>query len=100
MNLFLKSKYITTTVMFKICSYKKLLNSREYFAYVVQKIKRLAPGFLVFGSLIIIGKAIFSNYVFVDHMNENILEAFYFLLISPAASGAGSLWYVYVLLEF
>lgn len=80
-------------------TYKPISTTSEYFTWATKKIHRLAPGFLIFGSLIILGKKAAINCVYVDNPSISFLSDFYYLLIDPIKSPASSLWYIYVLIE-
>jgi fucose 4-O-acetylase-like acetyltransferase len=64
---------------------------------IKKKFYRLMPGFILYGSLIIFGKVLASEFMHVDNLQMNILDAYYKLLITPMSSPSGSLWYIYAL---
>ena len=82
-------------------TYKPLKNHKEYFNYVVKKTKRLLPPFIIFGSIIFFGKLVFLQVSHVENFSSpNIMEAYLKLFFKSISSFAGSLWYIYVLLEY
>lgn len=81
-------------------TYTPISTLAEYRSWVVKKITRLAPGFLIIGTAITLGKLYFGNIMHVDNPPGDVLYGFTSLLIAPTESAAGSLWYIYVLLEF
>ena len=72
----------------------------EYRLWARRKIARLAPGFLLVGTLIVVGKSLASGAVHVDNMPADMLSGFVRLFVQPTDSAAASLWYIYVLLQF
>jgi len=74
-------------------------NMEGYILYVFKKIKRLAPGYLLFGVLIYAGKVYMSKLIHVDDVPGNLYTELYNLLIIPSKSAGGSLWFIYVLME-
>ncbi len=72
----------------------------EYRNWAVKKIRRLAPGFLLVGTVISLGKYYSGGFIHIDNAQEDLLGSFIRLFIRPTESAAGSLWYIYVLLEF
>jgi len=81
-------------------TYKDISNLIEYKKYACKKIKRLMPGFIIFAGVILFGKILASHILYVDNVNHNIPLAIIDIFIFPKKSVAGSLWYIYVLLEF
>ncbi len=80
-------------------SYDIVFSLHSYLKWAKKKILRLAPGFLLFGSLILVGKLIASQYVYVDNIPMHPWHGFFLLFFDPAKSSSSSLWYIYVLLE-
>jgi fucose 4-O-acetylase-like acetyltransferase len=74
-------------------------NAKGYFKYVFKKLKRLAPGYVIFGCLIYFGKIAFSKIIHVDGLPGDLYSEFYNLLLVPSQSAGGSLWFIYVLME-
>ncbi len=72
---------------------------KSYFEYVFKRLKRLAPGYLLFGVLIYLGKSYLSSTLQVDDVPGDVYSEMYNLLIVPSKSAGGSLWFVYVLME-
>ena len=81
-------------------TYTPISTLAEYRSWVVKKIARLAPGFLIIGTAITLGKLYSGSIIHVDNPRGDILYGFTSLLTAPTESAAGSLWYIYVLLEF
>jgi fucose 4-O-acetylase-like acetyltransferase len=71
----------------------------SYRRYAARKASRLVPGFVLFSLLIWAGKAGASHFFHVDNAQSGGLDALLRIFTDPAISVAGSLWYVYVLLE-
>lgn len=78
-------------------SYNKNTN---YFYYLKLKFNRIVPGFLLFSGIIIFGKYFANMFLHVDNFENEILNNIYNVLFFPSKSVAGSLWYIYVLLQF
>lgn len=70
-----------------------------YGAWAAKKARRLVPGFVLFSLLIWGGKTVASLFLHVDNAPSEGAAALLRIFLEPAASVAGSLWYVYVLLE-
>ncbi len=70
-----------------------------YRTYILNKFVRLAPGFILFGLLIYLGKMTLSQIMHVDDVPNDFLSEMYFLFIIPVNSAGGSLWFIYVLME-
>ncbi|MDT4289252.1 acyltransferase [Methylomonas sp. MO1] len=73
--------------------------AKGYFKYVFKKLKRLAPGYVLFGCLIYAGKIAFSKIIHVDGLPSDLYTELYNLLLVPSQSAGGSLWFIYVLME-
>lgn len=74
-------------------------NAKDYFKYVFKRLKRLAPGYLLFGALIYLGKVYMSKVFHVDNVPGGLLLETYNLFLIPSESAGGSLWFIYVLME-
>jgi len=74
-------------------------NSKDYFKYIFRKLKRLAPGYVLFGALIYVGKVASSKVMHVDGLPGGVYSELYNLLLVPSQSAGGSLWFIYVLME-
>ena len=72
----------------------------EYGTWASKKIWRLAPGFLLVGTIISLGKILSGSFIHVDNPQNDLLESMIRLFVRPTESAASSLWYIYVLLEF
>ena len=72
----------------------------DYRRWAAKKIERLAPGFLIIGTLIVFGKAAFGSVVQLDNAQGDPVTGIVRLFIEPTESAAASLWYIYVLLQF
>ncbi len=81
-------------------TYAPLESVAAYRHYVSKKAARLVPGFLLFSLLIWAGKAVGSHFFRVDNLQSDAIDALLRVVAMPATSVAGSLWYVYVLLQF
>ncbi len=82
-------------------TYNPIKSYKEYFSYVVKKTKRLLPAFVIFGSIIFMGKLILLQVAHVGNFSfPNIIDAYFKLFFKPTGSFARSLWYIYVLLEY
>lgn len=80
-------------------TYKGVSSYQEYFSYVWKRFKRLAPAFILFGMIIYFGKVLISQYMHVDGLTTDLYSELINLLVNPTKSAAGSLWFVYVLME-
>ncbi|WP_197491447.1 acyltransferase family protein [Methylomonas methanica] len=74
-------------------------NGEDYFKYIFRKLKRLVPGYVLFGAVIYIGKLASSKVMHVDRLPGNVYSELYNLLLVPSQSAGGSLWFIYVLME-
>ncbi len=74
-------------------------NSADYFGYVFRRLRRLAPGYILFGTLIYVGKLASSNVMHVDGLPGDVYTEIFNLLLVPSQSAGGSLWFIYVLME-
>lgn len=82
-------------------TYKQIPSIKMYFEYIMKKIKKLFPAFMIFGSLIFIGKIGSAQLFYVDNFSYmGLFKEYMNLLVLPTQSFARSLWYIYVLLEF
>lgn len=79
--------------------FKRIDSIATYSTYIWKKIVRLAPGFILFGLLIYIGKITLSPIMYVDDVPNDFISEIYLLFIIPANSAGGSLWFIYVLME-
>jgi fucose 4-O-acetylase-like acetyltransferase len=70
---------------------------RDVLAYSLTKAQRLIVPYLVFGFLILAGKLVASRFMHVDNVPQGTLADVLRLLVSPGASAAGFLWFIYVL---
>jgi len=71
----------------------------DYRRYLIKKVKRLLPSYLLFSVIIFAAKLLLSKSLNIDNpVNgfEDFLTAYY----APTSSYAGFLWYVYVLMEY
>jgi peptidoglycan/LPS O-acetylase OafA/YrhL len=64
------------------------------------KFRRLAPGFLLIGIAVTVGKLVASDIIYVDNVETNLTQGFVNLLVDPLQSAGTSVWYIYVLLQF
>lgn len=81
-------------------TYTSISTAPEFWDWARKKIARLAPGFLLVGTAIVIGKALTGDLIHVDNLQDDALSSFFRLFTAPTESVAASLWYIYVLLEF
>jgi peptidoglycan/LPS O-acetylase OafA/YrhL len=74
----------------------------DYRAWAFSKIARLAPGFLLIGTLIVVGKTLSATTgtLHADNSQGDALAGIVRLFVAPTESEAASLWYIYVLLQF
>ncbi len=80
-------------------NYPRIEDIHHYLNYVWARVKRLMPGFMIFGVLIYFGKISASYFMHVDDIPHDIFSEIYKLMIIPANSAGGSLWFIYVLME-
>lgn len=78
-------------------SFRSVASPKEYRDYVRKKFLRIFPAYLAVGLLIVTSKLLVSSFVKVDNVPESFPVAVFNLLVYPVTSGAGFLWYVYVL---
>ncbi len=90
--------YLSGFIM--LYSFSGIRSPAEYWSYASGKFRRLAPGFFLFGVIILLGKILASSYVYVDNLPEGFTEGVLRILFMPGESAAKSLWFVYVLFEF
>ncbi len=81
-------------------TYKPINTLNDYRVYITKKAKRLIPGFIIIGLIILLGKIMASQFLFIDNMPSNIIKGFTDILITPARSTACALWYIYILFGF
>ncbi|MEQ8484120.1 MAG: acyltransferase [Pseudomonadales bacterium] len=89
--------YLSGFVM--LYSYKRIESIAAYWDYVWSKTKRLAPGFLLFALIILLGKILSSRFLHVDNMPPDFWRGLIDILVVPGESSAKTLWFIYVLLE-
>lgn len=70
---------------------------RDVAAFSARRIQRLMLPYLAFGVAIIVGKLVMARWVHVDNLPTGSWRDFALLLLVPAQSAAGFLWFVYVL---
>jgi fucose 4-O-acetylase-like acetyltransferase len=80
-------------------NYKPIRTIEDYKDFLVKKFRRLMPGFLIVGLLILVGKLVMQQYMFVDNLPEGFYAGLVDILLRPTLSSASALWYIYVLLE-
>lgn len=80
-------------------SYNNPPDISGYLEYVLTRIKRLAPGFIIFGVAIFLSKSFLSLFIHIDNLPHGPAD-FVNIFLKPMQSSARSLWYIYVLLEF
>jgi fucose 4-O-acetylase-like acetyltransferase len=71
-----------------------------YGRYVRKRAARLVPGFVLFSLLIWSGKFVAGSFLYVDNRQPADIGSLLQIYLRPAASVAGSLWYLYVLFAF
>jgi peptidoglycan/LPS O-acetylase OafA/YrhL len=81
-------------------AYKGVNNISQYRDYAHKKIVRIFPAFLLFALIIMFGKAVASQFLHVENVPGNFWLDLFYVLVRPYQSEAGSLWYIYALLEF
>jgi fucose 4-O-acetylase-like acetyltransferase len=90
--------YLSGFVM--LYTYSGLSSSKQYFEYISSRFKRLAPGFLLFAVIILIGKLVTSHALQVDNVPLGFWQGLRDIMLVPSESAAKTLWFVYVLFEF
>lgn len=80
-------------------TYKKVDSLKSYLIYLSKKTHKLLICYMLFGSLIYLGKSYLSRYMIVDDLPGTPSQEFFKLLITPSESAGGSLWFIYVLVE-
>ena len=91
--------FIFLSGMIMAYTYNKNSSAGNYGVYIRGKLKRLAPGFFIFGAIIYFGKLAASRFVYVDDIPGDISSEIFKLLVIPSESAGGSLWFIYVLME-
>lgn len=79
------------------CTYKPVDGIAAWYEYVIGKLKRLLPAYLIISVLIVVGKVVMANFVYVDHVPPGIAEGILDVLVHPNRSSAKSFWFIYVL---
>ena len=90
--------YLSGFVM--LYTFRALDSQRSYFDYCFGKFKRLAPGFLCFAVIILLGKILASQFLHVDNQPVGFIQGLVDIIVTPGLSAAKGLWFIYVLLEF
>ena len=82
-------------------TYRAVNTVREYSKFAGNKIRRLAPAYLVFGLLVFIGKYGAANYLNL-HVDNQVTDFSQLITIitAPGRSFCVFLWYIYTLLAF
>lgn len=80
-------------------TYPELNGISDYLRYVKRKTMRLLSGYVTFGIVIFLGKLFFSSFMHVDNLHADFIAEILKLLAIPSQSAAGSLWFIYVLME-
>lgn len=80
-------------------TYSPIRTIEGYTDFLAKKSRRLLPGFLIVGLLILVGKLVLRQYLFVDNPPDSFWSGLNDLLLRPTRSSASSLWYIYVLFE-
>lgn len=91
--------YLSGFVMFY--TFKAMDDFKDYFHYVQKKAFRIAPAFILFGIIILLGKMALASILHVDNQPEaGFVQGVLDILLVPGQSAAKGLWFVYVLFEF
>ena len=80
-------------------TYRGVDSVASYSSYVRKRFMRLAPGFFVFAVAILLGKMAMAQFIHVDDVPESFLQEVLQIALKPGSSAAGSLWFIYVLME-
>ncbi len=81
-------------------SYKRFVGIHNFFSFLLEKFNRLIIPFIIFGVLIIFGKYILHDILYIENARDNFFHALREFIITPSKSSAGSLWYIYVLFQY
>lgn len=76
-------------------SYKPIESTRDYKMFLLKKLKKFVPPYLLFSLIFLLFDYIFYGFG-LDELKQKIAAIFLY----PAEGSAGFLWYVYVLFEF
>ena len=76
-------------------AYQKIENLSDYLNYIEKRIKKFIPAYLLF-SLVFIGFEFITSDYSMSQLKLDVIE----MLLYPAKSPAGFLWYIYVLFQF
>ena len=80
-------------------SLKPMHSAHDLMEFIRARAERLIPGFILFALIIWLGKLGAASFMKVDNAPQDTWYALLTIFTDPAASSAGSLWYVYVLLQ-
>ena len=75
-------------------------NLKDWSRFAWQKMLRLLPAYLLFGTVVFFGKKIAADFVRVDNQPVSGLSGLIDIVLWPAQSAAGFLWFIYVLFFF
>ena len=99
--------YLFHMPLFMFCSgvvfqhtHRRLQSWAMWLAWSTSKVRRLAPGFVLLGVVITVGKVVAAEVVVVDNVETDIARGLAEVFIDPLKSAASSLWYIYVLVLF
>lgn len=77
--------------------YRPVENFLGWRLFVWKKATRLLPAYFLLAVLIVLGKSIASQFLYVDNVPTSIGRGVLDVLFRPADSSAKSLWFIYVL---
>lgn len=80
--------------------YQPISKFATWLDFVKKKLARLLPAYLLFGTVIVVGKLIAAKFVYVDNVPSSLLGGLWDVVTMPLDSGAKSLWFIYVLFLF
>ncbi|MCR9093687.1 MAG: acyltransferase [bacterium] len=80
-------------------TYTAVGSPAEFGDWARSKLLRLAPGFLLIGAAILVGKSLAASFIHVDNAGGGLVTNLIQLFVRPTQSAAATLWYIYVLLE-
>lgn len=70
---------------------------RSIFRYSIDRFIRLFVPYVLFGSIILLGKLIAAHFIYVDNKPEGSFNDLILLIVNPGESAVGFLWFIYVL---
>lgn len=90
--------YLSGFVM--LYTFREQNSLQDYWRFIYSRFSRLAPAFLLFAVVILVGKIAMGQVLHVDNKPGNFFSGIVAILLFPGESAAKGLWFIYVLFEF